>query len=413
MKCMPQTCAGRCRGRREAPDRDRRGVGGQDRARRRAPRRAARKSASLSSTSSLAASIASSASARRPRGRWRSRCARARPSGIVALALRGQLGERRADAARGRARAAPPPRRRASRACRRPRRPARCRRPSGRRRRRATRSITRRRPRSRSRRPARRPSRSRPGRARRRGGAARARACRRRRAPGGADRMPERDRAAVDVDALGIDAEIARRLQRDRGEGLVDLDHVHVGRGQAGALERDLRGLAPARARASRGGSRCSPSRGCARAARGRRSRASSASATTSIAAPSLTPGELPAVCVGCSGSSGAQRGEALERRVAARAPRRCRRASARRARGPRRRRSPRPCGPSRSRRPRAGASAAPSSSSSPRGEPELVGDGARLLVHQLAAPGIAQAVVQVRVDQLAVAEAVARSARA
>ena len=31
---------------------------------------------------------------------------------------------------------------------------------------------------------------------------------------GGADGMPERDRAAVDVDALGVDAEVARRLQR-------------------------------------------------------------------------------------------------------------------------------------------------------------------------------------------------------
>src|SRR6185437_12408229 len=40
---------------------------------------------------------------------------------------------------------------------------------------------------------------------------------------GGADRVPERDRAAVDVHALLVDAEHARRVQGDRSEGLVDL----------------------------------------------------------------------------------------------------------------------------------------------------------------------------------------------
>src|SRR5580700_598363 len=38
----------------------------------------------------------------------------------------------------------------------------------------------------------------------------------------GADRMAEGDRATVDVDAILVDAEHANRVQRDRGERLVD-----------------------------------------------------------------------------------------------------------------------------------------------------------------------------------------------
>ena len=76
-------------------------------------------------------------------------------------------------------------------------------------------------------------------RTRRRAGAARARACRRcaRRMP---RRVPERDRAAVDVHALAGRRRGARRLQRDRGEGLVDLPQVDVVRLQAGLVERVL-----------------------------------------------------------------------------------------------------------------------------------------------------------------------------
>ena len=40
---------------------------------------------------------------------------------------------------------------------------------------------------------------------------------------GGAQRVPQRDRAAVDVDPVEVDAERARGLQRHRGERLVDL----------------------------------------------------------------------------------------------------------------------------------------------------------------------------------------------
>ena len=58
--------------------------------------------------------------------------------------------------------------------------------------------------------------------------------------PGAAhpDRVAERDRAAVDVDHLRADAEVAHRLDADRGERLVDLDQVEVGHVQPGLAER-------------------------------------------------------------------------------------------------------------------------------------------------------------------------------
>src|ERR1700712_5643545 len=55
-----------------------------------------------------------------------------------------------------------------------------------------------------------------------------------------ADRVAERDRAAVDVDAVLLDAELADRLQRHGGEGLVDLPQVDVAGLQAGPVERAL-----------------------------------------------------------------------------------------------------------------------------------------------------------------------------
>src|SRR3954468_18906731 len=45
-----------------------------------------------------------------------------------------------------------------------------------------------------------------------------------------ADGMAERDGATVDVDAVLVDPEQADRVQRDRGERLVDLPHVDVRR---------------------------------------------------------------------------------------------------------------------------------------------------------------------------------------
>src|SRR5215210_15731 len=54
----------------------------------------------------------------------------------------------------------------------------------------------------------------------------------------GADRMPERDRAAVHVHLLLVDLQHAHRVDRDRREGLVDLPEVDVARLLADLLER-------------------------------------------------------------------------------------------------------------------------------------------------------------------------------
>src|SRR5688572_30455346 len=51
-----------------------------------------------------------------------------------------------------------------------------------------------------------------------------------------ADGMAERDRAAVDVHAGGVEAELADAGERLGGERLVELDEVDVGDAQAGAV---------------------------------------------------------------------------------------------------------------------------------------------------------------------------------
>jgi len=56
---------------------------------------------------------------------------------------------------------------------------------------------------------------------------------------GAAQWMTERDGAAIDVDALGIDAERLDDGERLRGEGLVELDHVDLVEREA----RDFEGL--------------------------------------------------------------------------------------------------------------------------------------------------------------------------
>src|SRR5713101_8331754 len=58
---------------------------------------------------------------------------------------------------------------------------------------------------------------------------------------GGAQRMAERDGAAVEIGPALVDAEFAHAGDRLRGEGLVDLDDVDVLDGEAGALQRLLR----------------------------------------------------------------------------------------------------------------------------------------------------------------------------
>ena len=51
------------------------------------------------------------------------------------------------------------------------------------------------------------------------------------------------DGAAVDVDLVDVDAELAGAVDRLAGEGLVDLEEVHVPDGQAGLLQRGRDGL--------------------------------------------------------------------------------------------------------------------------------------------------------------------------
>src|ERR1700759_2316845 len=58
----------------------------------------------------------------------------------------------------------------------------------------------------------------------------------------GADRVTKGNGAAVDVDALLVDAEHADRVERDRGKRLVDLPQVDVTWLQACLLERLLGG---------------------------------------------------------------------------------------------------------------------------------------------------------------------------
>src|SRR5229473_8711742 len=69
---------------------------------------------------------------------------------------------------------------------------------------------------------------------------------------GGADRMAERAGAAIDVELLSGDAEIALRRHRHHREGLVDLEQVDVTDAPADLVEqfsyrRDRRGGEPLR----------------------------------------------------------------------------------------------------------------------------------------------------------------------
>src|SRR3954447_24037137 len=55
---------------------------------------------------------------------------------------------------------------------------------------------------------------------------------------GGAQRVAHRDGAAVDVDLLVVQVEVAHEAHGDRGERLVDLEQVDVVDGQAGLGQR-------------------------------------------------------------------------------------------------------------------------------------------------------------------------------
>ncbi len=54
----------------------------------------------------------------------------------------------------------------------------------------------------------------------------------------GADRVADRDRAAVDVDLVGVPAELLADRKRLRGEGFVGFDQVEIGDRPAGLLQR-------------------------------------------------------------------------------------------------------------------------------------------------------------------------------
>src|ERR1700729_2305923 len=60
---------------------------------------------------------------------------------------------------------------------------------------------------------------------------------------GGADRVAERDRAAVDVDLVLVEAEHPHRVERHRRERLIDLPQIDVVDLEAGLLERLLGGV--------------------------------------------------------------------------------------------------------------------------------------------------------------------------
>ena len=54
---------------------------------------------------------------------------------------------------------------------------------------------------------------------------------------GGAERVADGDRAAIDVELVLVEAELARAGHDLRAERLVDLEAVDVGELEAGALE--------------------------------------------------------------------------------------------------------------------------------------------------------------------------------
>src|SRR5579859_5887745 len=58
----------------------------------------------------------------------------------------------------------------------------------------------------------------------------------------GAQRVAERDGAAIDIDLRLVELQIADTGQRLGGEGFIEFDHVERGGGQAGALQRLCRG---------------------------------------------------------------------------------------------------------------------------------------------------------------------------
>ena len=136
---------------------------------------------------------------------------------------------------------------------------------------------------------------------------------------GGADRVTEGDRAAVDVDPVLVDPEHPDRVQRDRGERLVDLPQVDVLGLQAGLARAPSRPPWPASAPGRRSRRRPAAWATIVASADLPLRLAHSSLASTSAPPPSLTPGELPAVWEPSLMKIGGQLGQRLEARVAAR----------------------------------------------------------------------------------------------
>ena len=114
--------------------------------------------------------------------------------------------------------------------------------------------------------------------------------------------MAERDRAAVDVEPIRIDRQLAQAREHLRGERLVQLDEIDLIERQPGRASATLRiagtgpmpnrsGSTPAVANATKRASGVSP----------RSLRALGRLMTTTAAAPSLVCDELPAVTVPCA----------------------------------------------------------------------------------------------------------------
>ena len=132
---------------------------------------------------------------------------------------------------------------------------------------------------------------------------------------GRADRMADRDRAAVDVDLAGIPAEVLVDRAGLRGERLVRLDQVEVADVPAGLLQRGARGRDRPGAHDRRIDAGMRPrhdARERRLAALGGLARRSSA---PRAAAPSLMPEALAAVTVPSLSKAGRSLAIAVERR--------------------------------------------------------------------------------------------------
>ena len=131
-----------------------------------------------------------------------------------------------------------------------------------------------------------------------------------------ADRVAERDGAAVDVHPCRIDAELVDHRDRLHRERFVDLEEVDVGQLPADLFARPCAPLPPASSAPASAPARSSPAPTMRASGVRPSARARSAAMTTSAAAPSLTPGALPAVTRAVLLERRLQRAERLGRGV-------------------------------------------------------------------------------------------------